>query len=217
MKVLLQIVLIVLTSFRLSSQDDVVYTIVEKPAEFPGGTSAMYKFIQKELKYPRLAMETGIGGKVFLKFIVDEKGILGNVEILKSAGLEELDEAAVEIIKKMPAWNPAQMTDKPVKCYFNLPVNFMLDEPYFIFSEAKEDVSLQRAKTSILSGDFKTAGNILENASDAPYQVYNYGVICYKNKKKKEARECFEKVIAMQKDPEASLSKICKRNLDKYF
>jgi protein TonB len=104
-----------------------IFTIVEEQAEFPGGIMEMQKFIQKNLQYPSMAREAGLSGKCFLKFVVNETGTISNVEILKGVpGCQDCDKEAIRVVKAMPAWKPAKMTGKSVKCYFNLPISFKI-------------------------------------------------------------------------------------------
>ncbi|MDI1353967.1 MAG: TonB family protein [bacterium] len=104
-----------------------IFTIVEEQAEFPGGTTAMMKYIQSNIQYPSMAREAGISGKCFLKFVVNETGSISNVEILKGVpGCPDCDKEAIRVIKSMPGWKPAKMTGRAVKCYFNLPINFKI-------------------------------------------------------------------------------------------
>jgi protein TonB len=100
---------------------------VEEQAEFPGGTAAMYKYIQQNVQYPAMAREAGISGKCFLKFVVNETGEISNVEVLKGVpGCSECDREAIRVVKSMPKWKAAKMTGKSVKCFFNLPINFKI-------------------------------------------------------------------------------------------
>jgi periplasmic protein TonB len=102
-----------------------IFTIVEEQAEFPGGNSAMMKYIQSNMVYPAMAREAGISGKCFLKFVVNENGDISDVTILKGVpGCGDCDKEAIRVVKSMPKWKAAKMTGKAVKCYFNLPFNF---------------------------------------------------------------------------------------------
>ncbi len=105
--------------------EEEVFVVVEEQAEFPGGLDSMYAFIQKNLKYPELAKEKGIEGRVFVSFIIEKDGSISNVKILRGIG-GGCDEAVVEMIKNMPKWKPAKQRGKPVRCQFNLPINFEL-------------------------------------------------------------------------------------------
>jgi protein TonB len=104
-----------------------VFVVVEEQPEFPGGISAMMKFIQQNIQYPAMAREAGISGKCYLKFIVDEDGGISKVEITKGVpGCSDCDKEAIRVIKSMPKWKPGKQTGRAVKVYFNLPINFKI-------------------------------------------------------------------------------------------
>jgi protein TonB len=109
------------------SIDDEVFVVVEEQAEFPGGLDSMYAYIHKNLKYPELAKEKGIEGRVFVSFIIEKDGSISNVKILRGIG-GGCDEAAVEMIKNMPKWKPGTQRGKPVRVQFNLPIKFELEK-----------------------------------------------------------------------------------------
>ena len=99
---------------------------VEEQAEYPGGLKALYEYLRKNIKIPKIIRVRGeVSGKVFVKFMVNEEGKVEEVSILKGlTGCEECDEETLKAIKKMPRWKAAKMQGKNVKCYFNLPVSF---------------------------------------------------------------------------------------------
>lgn len=109
------------------SVDDEVFVIVEEQAEFPGGLDSMYAYIVKNLKYPEAAKEKGIEGRVFVSFIIEKDGSISNVKILRGIG-GGCDEAAKEMVEKMPKWKPGTQKGKPIRCQFNLPINFELSK-----------------------------------------------------------------------------------------
>jgi protein TonB len=102
-----------------------VFVVVEEQAEFPGGLDSMYAYIHKNLKYPELAKEKGIEGRVFVSFIIEKDGSISNVKILRGIG-GGCEEAAVEMIKNMPKWKPGKQRGKPVRFQFTLPIKFEL-------------------------------------------------------------------------------------------
>ena len=117
-------------SFGAFAQEEVkveeeVFVVVEEQAEFPGGLDSMYAFIQKNLKYPELAKEKGIEGRVFVQFVIEKDGSISNVKILRGIG-GGCEEAAVEMIKNMPKWKPGKQRGKPVRFQFVLPIKFEL-------------------------------------------------------------------------------------------
>ncbi|MBX3164974.1 MAG: energy transducer TonB [Bacteroidetes bacterium] len=104
-----------------------IFIIVEEEAQFPGGLAAMGKYIQQNLQYPAMAREAGISGKCHLKFVVNSKGEIGDVQVLKGVpGCPDCDKEAVRVVKSMPKWKPAKMTGREVNCYFNLPISFRI-------------------------------------------------------------------------------------------
>ncbi len=107
------------------SVDDEVFVVVEEQAEFPGGLDSMYAYIQKNLKYPELAKEKGIEGRVFVSFIIEKDGSISNILIKRAIG-GGCEEATVEMIKNMPKWKPGKQRGKPVRFQFTLPIKFEL-------------------------------------------------------------------------------------------
>jgi protein TonB len=102
-----------------------ILTAVEKQPEFLGGTSELYKYIGTHLKYPKVAAERGIEGRVFVKFIVDREGNVQNPEILKGT-YPAIDQEALRVISSLPKWEPGKQNGKPVNVYFTMPIVFKL-------------------------------------------------------------------------------------------
>lgn len=109
--------------------ESVLLGVVEEiQPEFPGGIEAMYKFIQDNLQYPRLALENAIEGKVYVTFVVEEDGSITNPRILRDIG-GGCGREALRVVNLMPKWKPGeQQPGKPVRVQFNLPVNFVITE-----------------------------------------------------------------------------------------
>lgn len=107
-------------------EDDRIYDVVEQNAMFPGGDQACYEWLAKNIKYPSICQEQGIQGRVFVKFVVEKDGSIGNVEVIRSPD-DNLSKEAVRVVKMMPKWKPARQGNKPVRCHFNLPVMFRLN------------------------------------------------------------------------------------------
>lgn len=102
-------------------------TLVEVMPEFPGGPMEMMRYIQKNIKYPQMAKETGLQGKCFLRFVVLPNGKITNVVVLRGVpGCLECDREAMRVIKTMSVWKPGTQNGKPVPVFFNLPINFYL-------------------------------------------------------------------------------------------
>ena len=106
-------------------QEAEIFTIVEEMPEFPGGMNKLGEYLAKNIKYPQMARETGIQGRVFITFVVEKDGSVTNVQVLRSLG-GGCDEEAVRVVKSMPKWKPGKQRGKPVRVSYNLPVNFKL-------------------------------------------------------------------------------------------
>ncbi|MCG6187783.1 energy transducer TonB [Maribellus maritimus] len=102
-----------------------IFTIVEEPAEFPGGIKALYNFISKSVKYPVIAQENGIEGTVFVKFVVDEQGNASSAEVLRGVDAS-LDSEALRVINSLPRFKPGKQRGRPVKVYYHAKINFQL-------------------------------------------------------------------------------------------
>lgn len=106
-------------------KQDPILMVLDEPASFPGGMDAMKTYMAKNLRYPETLKETGISGKVFVKFVVSETGELSNVQVMKGlSGCKECDMEVVRVVKGMPKWIPGKDKGKAVKSYYNLPVMF---------------------------------------------------------------------------------------------
>ncbi|OFX28104.1 MAG: hypothetical protein A2X08_02440 [Bacteroidetes bacterium GWA2_32_17] len=100
------------------------YVIEEKP-EFPGGIEAINKWIVDNVKYPGIAKENGVTGKVFVQFVIDKEGKVTDVQILRGVD-PYLDKEAMRVVSDMPSWTPGKQRGKAVKVSFQLPINFKL-------------------------------------------------------------------------------------------
>ena len=100
-----------------------VYTIVEEMPEFPGGTTEMYKFVAKEINYPKNVKDAKTNEKVFLKLLIGMNGTITDVEILPNPRLEFVYEA-MNLIRKFPAFTPGKIKGKNVNVYYNIPISF---------------------------------------------------------------------------------------------
>lgn len=102
-----------------------VQEVVEKPAAFPGGASALMAYISNNIHYPAKAQENGIQGKVMVSFIVEKDGSLSDIKVVRSVN-DLLDAEAIRVVKGMPKWTPGMQSGKPVRTRFTLPIPFRL-------------------------------------------------------------------------------------------
>jgi periplasmic protein TonB len=101
------------------------FLVVEQMPDFPGGESELYKFLEKNIKYPAMARESGITGTVYIRFVVNKDGSITNASILRGIG-GGCDEEAMRVVKNMPPWKPGKQNGIAVPVYFTLPVHFIL-------------------------------------------------------------------------------------------
>jgi protein TonB len=98
---------------------------VQEMPEFPGGEGEMQRFLSDNIQYPADASQNGIQGTVYAQFVVDSKGNITDVKILRGIG-GGCDEEASRIIKMMPKWHPGRQNGKTVRVLFNMPIIFKL-------------------------------------------------------------------------------------------
>ena len=102
-----------------------VYQIVEEMPQYPGGETAMMDYVAKNVVYPQEARDKEISGRVFVSFIVEKDGSIGEVKVMRGIG-GGCDEEAVRVIKAMPKWKPGKQEGKPVRVSYMMPINFKL-------------------------------------------------------------------------------------------
>jgi len=106
--------------------EEEIFISVEKMPEFPGGETELYKYLSKNLKYPDMAIQQGITGKVYVQFVVEKDGSIANPKVLRDIG-GGCGEEAIRVVRAMPKWNPGVQRTKKVRVQYTLPVNFQLE------------------------------------------------------------------------------------------
>ena len=106
-------------------QEQEIFQIVEEMPAYPGGDQKLMEYVAKNIKYPQIARETGIQGRVFVGFVVEPDGSVSNVKVLRGIG-GGCDEEAMRVVKNMPKWKPGKQRGKAVRVSYMLPVNFKL-------------------------------------------------------------------------------------------
>jgi protein TonB len=109
----------------VSEDEGKIFTIVEEMPTFPGGEDKMIEYIAKNTKYPPVARENDIKGRVFVNFYIDKEGKVQGVKLIRGIG-GGCDEEALRVVRSMPPWKPGKQNGRPVNVYYNLPVNFTL-------------------------------------------------------------------------------------------
>jgi len=110
---------------RYYNDKEIVYDKFEIQAEFPGGIGELYKFLNKNIRYPVDMRRYGISGKVFVQFVIGRDGSISDAQIIKSLHRSG-DEESLRLIKMMPKWNPSVQRGNPVNSKFVLPLTFNL-------------------------------------------------------------------------------------------
>lgn len=103
-----------------------IFTAVEENPEFKGGQAEMYRYLGENIKYPAAAQRANVSGRVFVKFIVEDDGSIGDVVVMKGIGFG-CDEEAIRVVKSMPKWKPGVQNGKNVRVYYNMPIVYKLD------------------------------------------------------------------------------------------
>ena len=102
-----------------------IFKVVEVMPEFPGGAAKMMEYIQKNMKYPMMARESDIQGRVFVNFVVEPDGSISNVTVMRGIG-GGCDEEALRVVQSMPNWKPGKQRGSAVRCSFTVPIIFKL-------------------------------------------------------------------------------------------
>ena len=110
---------------KTKDDDDEVFEVVEQNPQFPGGDQALMAWITKNLKYPSVAKENGIQGRVMVSFVVNKDGSISDTKITRSVD-PSLDKEAIRLVYSMPKWTPGRQKGKNVRVKYSLPVTFRL-------------------------------------------------------------------------------------------
>lgn len=102
-----------------------IFMIVEEMPEFPGGTEALQKYLAQSVRYPVIAQENGIQGRVYIQFVINQNGEVTNATILRGVD-PSLDREALRVVEAMPKWKPGKQRNRPVRVSYTVPINFVL-------------------------------------------------------------------------------------------
>ena len=106
-------------------EDGEIFMIVEEMPEFPGGEGELQKYLASSVRYPVIAQENGIQGRVYIQFVINQRGEVTNVTILRGVD-PSLDREAVRVVEAMPKWKPGKQRNRPVRVSYTVPINFVL-------------------------------------------------------------------------------------------
>ena len=109
-----------------AAEDDAPFIIAEELPKFQGGDLMKFRsWVQGKLKYPQIAQENGISGKVTLTFVIERDGSLTNIQVMQSPDRSLADEA-VRVLQSSPKWTPGKQRNSPVRVRYTLPVEFRI-------------------------------------------------------------------------------------------
>lgn len=106
-----------------------VFTVVEQMPQYPGGEEALRKYLSKNIQYPELARDAGTTGTVYITFVIDKKGKVKNVILLRGlsgTGAKACNDEALRVVNSMPRWVAGKQKGKAVAVQYNLPIKFSL-------------------------------------------------------------------------------------------
>jgi protein TonB len=124
-KTLITVAPVISTKEEKEEEEAQVFFIVEDMPEFPGGEMALRTYIANAIKYPVIAQENGIQGKVYVTFVVGKDGSVSNASIARGVD-PSLDKEALRVVNTLPKWKPGKQRGKPVNVSYTVPINFVL-------------------------------------------------------------------------------------------
>ena len=105
--------------------EEKVFDVVEQMPQFPGGDAALFEYLSTHIKYPTIAEENGVQGRVIVTFVVERDGSITDVKVVKSVD-PSLDKEASRVVQGMPKWIPGKQNGDPVRVKYTVPVTFRL-------------------------------------------------------------------------------------------
>ena len=105
--------------------DDKVFEVVEQKPQFPGGEAALLKWVSEHIRYPAMAQENNIQGRVIVQFVVTKTGDVGEVKVVRGKD-PDLDKEAMRVVKSLPKFVPGKMNGHSVNVWYTLPISFKL-------------------------------------------------------------------------------------------
>ena len=138
------------------NNDDPIFEVTEEPAQYPGGQAALMQYVAQNIRYPKIAAENGVQGRVLVQFVVEKDGSLSNFAVVKKSGdiitknaqsgitvnaqgsateenkvpqeaFDALNAEALRVLRGMPNWTPAKQRGQVVRMRYTLPVTFRLE------------------------------------------------------------------------------------------
>ncbi|MBR5638324.1 MAG: TonB family protein [Muribaculaceae bacterium] len=185
--------------------DNVFMSAAHMP-EFPGGTPALMNFLSQNIRYPQVAQDNGIQGKVVVQFVVEKNGSVGEIKVAHGVD-KDLDKEAVRVCKTLPKFKPGRNSDgDPVRVWYTLPITFKLqgvdgdtyDGPTGDY--AKDARQAGEKILEILNRDIKSEDDLeqMEKAMDAVQKIYED---FYREKGDEELKKFNDELNKLEYDP----------------
>lgn len=115
------------TNQEETDKSEEVFLIVDTPPQYPGGVKVLVEFIAQNTVYPEKARKKDIQGKVYIQFIVNKQGKVVKAKVVRGAH-PLLDQAALDVVNKIPDWTPGKQAGEYVNVYYTIPINFTLGD-----------------------------------------------------------------------------------------
>jgi tonB family C-terminal domain len=112
-------------SSHLQQEDQKIYEVVDTEPGFPGGMSAMMKYLAENIRYPEAAVKAGKQGRVMVSFVVEADGSISHAKVARGISAE-LNKEALRVVRAMPKWEPGRHQGKVVRTRYVLPVVYRL-------------------------------------------------------------------------------------------
>ncbi len=149
------------------SNGNELFVVVENEPQYPGGNAAMMKFISDSIRYPKIAMENGIQGRVITNFVIEKDGSLSEIQVVRGVD-PSLDKEAVRLIGAMPNWTPGTQRGNNVRVRYTLPIVFRLQG---------DNVSESKSPLTPVSADANEKGKMLDEIVITAYGPTNRALI----------------------------------------
>jgi TonB family protein len=183
--------------------------------EPPGGMRQFYEDLIANIQYPKSAREASIGGKVVLKFIVNQQGILEDVTVINGSGHKEIDDEAIRVVTLLRPWTPGKQNGRAVRVFLSLPITFALDEPHYVWITSDTSRIYQRISSMVFNGFRQEALGIIDAmqpTEKTPNLLCTSAVLKYHSKRTREACRDFKSASAI-----ANGDSYCKKLSDRWI
>jgi TonB family protein len=141
----------------IDKNGDSIHSVVDQMPEFPGGDSALYRYLHNSIRYPPEALMHEQQGTVYVSFVVGSDGYISNPLILKGV-CKALDQESIYLIQAMPRWSPGKHEGKAVPVQFNMPIKFtLLGMPEKDYNSRKNDKFFENGMANLHAGNFDKA------------------------------------------------------------